>query len=111
MTLKVQPSFPTSTQTSPASAPTGDERRRRPRVDGRIIGWLISQDKTEAPWEVRILDVSRQGVGFETSETMQAGSTTRIRIGRGPVELARQIRIMNCQPHSNATFRIGAEFV
>jgi hypothetical protein len=109
MTPQVQPSSSTFNANSETSSQ--DDRRRRPRVDGKTIGWLISDDKSAAPWEVRILDVSRQGVGFESSEAMQVGQTVKIRIGRGPVELARPIKIVNCQTISSSTFRIGGEFI
>jgi hypothetical protein len=65
------------------------------------------------PWEVRVKDVSRHGVGFESSQRMDVGTLCRIRIGRGPLELARRVRIIRsyASDDSGHTFTIGAEFV
>jgi hypothetical protein len=58
-----------------------------------------------------VQDVSRQGVGFETSERMKDGDIVRIRIGRGPLELAKRMRIVRCDPAQDGSFRVGGEFL
>ena len=66
----------------------------------------------EQPWEVRVHDVSREGVGFESSEQLKHGDVIRIRIGRGPIELARSVRVVRCEPNGTPnTYHIGGEFV
>src|SRR5262245_38103015 len=98
-----------SEKTSPERA---SERRRRSRVRGATTGWIIPDSgATTDPWEVRVFDVNRHGVGFESCEKMDSGQTCRIRIGRGPLDLAKRIRVVRCNPGSGGTFAIGGEFV
>lgn len=88
------------------------ERRRRVRVHSATQGWLIPDLHEESePWEVRVSDISRHGVGFESTEKMQLGEQCRIRIGRGPMRLARRIRIVNCRAGSEGHYVIGGEFI
>jgi PilZ domain len=98
-----------SEKTSPES---GAERRRRARVRGDAPGWII-RDNTQKtdPWEVRVVDVNRHGVGFESGEQLSSGDVVLIRIGRGPLEQARRVRVVRCHPGTGGTFRIGGEFV
>lgn len=88
------------------------EKRKRTRLAGQTPGWVIADDQSALdPWEVRVRDVSRHGVGFESAEEFKTGSTMKIRIGRGPLELARPVKIVHCQPGQGGTYTIGAEFV
>jgi hypothetical protein len=106
------------------------ERRRRARIHSATQGWLIPEDALRAaaaaaaadardgaeagtgePWEVRVNDISRHGVGFESTERMDRGLVCRIRIGRGPMRLARQIRVVDCRPGPDGHYLIGGEFV
>ena len=99
------------------------ERRRRARIHSATQGWLIPEDamraaardgaeaRTGEPWEVRVNDISRHGVGFESTERMHRGAVCRIRIGRGPMRLARQIRVVDCRPGPDGNYLIGGEFV
>lgn len=95
------------------------DRRRRPRLKGETAGWLMPSaarlprhgPTEEQGWEVLVHDVSRLGVGFETSEPLRAGTEQQIRIGRGPLSRARQIRVVCCRPTQFETFAVGAEFV
>ncbi|HEY7087745.1 MAG TPA: PilZ domain-containing protein [Tepidisphaeraceae bacterium] len=102
-------------KTSPERNTTTDDRRRRSRLPGATPGWVILESdaaKAELPWEVRVTDVSRNGVGFESCEELASGQVCRIRIGRGPLDLARRIRVIRCNPDQpNGTFHIGGEFV
>lgn len=90
------------------------ERRRRARIHSATQGWLIPEDAPRAesePWEVRVSDISRDGVGFESTERMNRGALCRIRIGRGPMRLARRIRVVDCRPGPDGHYVIGGEFV
>lgn len=89
-----------------------NEKRKRARLAGITPGWVMPEDgRSNDPWEVRVQDVSRHGVGFETSERLMDGDIVRIRIGRGPLELARRAKIVRCDPAQDGTFRVGGEFV
>lgn len=93
------------------------ERRRRARIQSATQGWLIPEDALPAttgdgePWEIRVNDISRDGVGFESTERMNRGALCRIRIGRGPMRLARRIRVVDCRPGPDGHYVIGGEFV
>jgi hypothetical protein len=91
------------------------DRRRRERMASTAVGYLINDEyelneTPVEPWEVRVHDVSRHGVGFVTSEQMKPGSMCRIRIGHGPLRLARRMRVVNCAAEGQNLYRIGAEF-
>jgi len=109
---------PTLTPNRDNSAPL-TERRRRNRVEGETLGWVLPAqprmamnlpDEDES-WEVRIYDVSRLGVGFMSTQAFQLGSEHRLRIGRGPVRRARLIRVVACRESEPGIFAIGAEFI
>jgi hypothetical protein len=101
--------MPAAGKTSPEQA---TDRRRRSRVRGTTTGWIIPDTgRTTDAWEVRVTDVNRHGVGFESGEKLASGELWRIRIGRGPLELARRIRVVRCHPGTGGSFRIGGEFV
>ncbi len=99
--------------------PTTADRRRRPRLRGETVAWVLPPAlrlprhgaADEDGWEVLVRDVSRLGIGFESSDAMAVGSTHQIRIGRGPLSRARTIRVVCCRPTEFDTFGIGAEFV
>lgn len=104
-----------SVQTRESSRVSGVvERRRRARISSKTEGWLIREKgnaSNSEPWEVRICDIARHGVGFESTEKMQPGVICRIRIGRGPMKLARRIRIVNCRAGAPGHYMIGCEFI
>jgi len=95
-----------------ATTMSAADRRRRRRIDTESIAYLLpdAAPNTDEPWEVRLHDLSRLGVGFLSSEAMSTGSLCRIRIGRGPMRLARRMRVINCRQEGNNLYRIGAEF-
>ena len=109
-----------STRTAPKSAhwtksKTADEsdRRRRLRMASTAVGYLVIDDgatEPSEPWEVRVHDVSRDGVGFVSAEQMKTGAMCRIRIGHGPMRLARLTRVVSCKPEGQNHYRIGAQF-
>ncbi|MGH7177413.1 MAG: PilZ domain-containing protein [Tepidisphaeraceae bacterium] len=95
---------------SRGTGPDQAERRRRARVQGTAPGYLLLEGEPGEPWEVRICDVSRDGVGFISSSSMNTGDTCHIRIGHGPMRLARKMTVVACRANSDRTFTIGAAF-
>ncbi|WP_428940375.1 hypothetical protein [Fontivita pretiosa] len=88
------------------------DRRRRPRLRGVTLGWIMPHSGPILdPWEVRVQDVSRYGVGFISCDKLEVGQLCRIRIGRGPLELSRIIRVVRCDLCIGGVYSIGAEFV
>ncbi len=97
-----------------SSGESHQDRRRRTRIQSSTVGWIYEdrKDLTDDAegWEVRVHDLSRHGVGFETSEELPVGKSMRIRIGRGPVRLARRVKVTNCRSTGERLFAVGAEF-
>jgi hypothetical protein len=60
---------------------------------------------------VRVTNISRLGVGFESFSRLVIGEIVRIRIGRGPMHLARRMRVVSCRPSAQGTYVMGGEFV
>jgi hypothetical protein len=106
--------------TAPVVSPSvtlEQDRRRRRRLVSHTVGYLLPEQggnldpaALDEPWEVRVTDISRLGVGFVSADAMKPGDVCRIRIGIGPMRLARRVRIRNCQSDAPNHFRIGAEF-
>jgi hypothetical protein len=95
------------------------ERRRRSRLTGETLGWILPAQPRlamhlpddEQAWEVRVYDVSRLGVGFTSTEAFALGTEHRLRIGRGPTKRSRSIRIVACRESEAGIYAIGAEFL
>jgi hypothetical protein len=113
---------PTLTLNEGNSVPPTDhpsDRRRRSRLAGETLGWLLPAEPRlalhlpdeEQAWEVRVFNVSRLGIGFSSTEAIEAGTEHRIRIGRGPARRARLIRIVACRESERGIYSIGAEFI
>ena len=60
---------------------------------------------------MRVNNISRLGVGFESSSRLVIGEIVRIRIGRGPMHLARRMRVVSCRPSPQGTYILGGEFI
>lgn len=88
-----------------------DERRRRSRLLSDTIGWILFEGREQATWEVRIVDVTRNGVGFSTFEPMAVGEICKVRIGRGPIELAKMMRVVHCTPAEGGCYTVGGAFI
>jgi hypothetical protein len=100
---------------APMDKPSPDvisDRRRRTRLRGQTPGWIMNEQTQQGtPWEVRVNDVSRHGVGFESGTQLQNGDVIKIRIGRGPIELAKRVRVVRCNQANDGNFAVGGEFV
>jgi hypothetical protein len=89
---------------------SGADRRRRARLRSRVIGWLVGDHGADEAREILVRDVSRHGVGFETNWMLRLEQVIRVRIGLGPLRLAREARVVNIRRLGNGTFAVGAEF-
>jgi hypothetical protein len=95
------------------------ERRRRERIAGETNGWVFPPQASlqrhgpaeEQGWEVRVLDVSRFGVGFISTAALETGSMHQLRIGRGPMHRARLVRVVVCRQEEGGAYCVGAEFL
>jgi len=94
------------------------ERRRRNRLPGETLGWILPatprlamhMPAEEEGWEVRVYNVSRLGAGFISTQQLEIGAQHRLRIGRGPIKRSRLIRVVACREFEAGTFAVGAEF-
>jgi len=100
-------------QELPDSPPVAtDDRRRRARIESRIVGWLFpSDDPHERSQAVIITDLSKLGVGFIYPTELSPGTICKVRVGLGPRRLARRLRIASCRGNDDGTFIIGGEFI
>jgi hypothetical protein len=91
--------------------PEGDRRRsaRRAHV---VRGWVVSPTATRADErrEVRGLNLSRHGVGFELATPMPVGTFVAMEIGVGDQRLRSEVRIISCRQGASGAYEIGAEF-
>jgi len=71
---------------------------------------MMESQNTTDPWEVIIRDVSRHGVGFSSGVPLEIGEMCLIRIGMGPMKLAKRMRVVNCETRQDRTYAIGGEF-
>ena len=99
--------------------PQASERRRRNRLPGETLGWILPAQPRlamhmpaeEEAWEVRVCNVSRLGAGFISTEALELGAEYRLRIGRGPIKRSRLIRVVACRESEPGVYSVGAEFM
>ena len=60
--------------------------------------------------DVRVIDLSLGGVGFESPRLYKPGAVWRITFGTGPLFLNARIRIVSCRQDQTGKFHVGAEF-
>jgi hypothetical protein len=105
--------------TEAENSTTLNDRRRRSRLAGETLGWLLPPNPRmtmhlpddDEGWEVLVYDISRFGVGFDSTEPLEVGEQVRLRIGRGPIKRSRLIRVVVCRQSEDGTWNIGAEFI
>lgn len=94
------------------SPDNNQDRRRRRRLAGVTPGWVMpDQQRPRVTGEVLVQDVSKNGVRFDSTQKFDSGHVVRIRIGRGPIELAKRARVVRCIPSADGKYAVGAEFV
>ena len=96
-----------------SSTTTEQDRRRRARLGAKTNGWLFlnADAKHDRPREIRVLDVSRLGVGFRYDSALEIGHILRVRVGCGPLRLAKKIKIVNRRENPDGSWTLGGEFI
>jgi c-di-GMP-binding flagellar brake protein YcgR len=88
------------------------ELRLNPRKPLNVSARLLSHDAIPRP--VRIVDISRGGIGLLTSEAMQANDACALAFDVEVNEEAKRInvwaKVAYCIPHTEGNFRIGIHF-
>jgi hypothetical protein len=88
-----------------------DDRRKRDRLSGATNGWVFAgDDDHSAGYQIVINDLSRFGVGFQSSIQLVAQSVCKLRVGFGPRRLARRFKVCWCRANEDGTFQCGGEF-
>jgi hypothetical protein len=93
-----------------AKNPNVLERRRSPREDHVIEGWLSTYDSPDR-LEMTNFDLSRHGVSFDATSAFPVGAHYVYEIGSGDQSLICDIRIVNCQLAGDEIWHMGAEFI
>lgn len=106
--------MPVLTAPSPSLTlvPPPEARRsvRRPNV---CEAWVRSPTETDdAKTEALSLDVSRHGVGFESTRPLAEGCFYWVEIGIGDQRIAQEVRVVTCTESDGTpgAYRVGAEF-
>jgi hypothetical protein len=99
-------SNPTSRGQSPAT-----DRRHSSRHILITSGILYREGPTSLPQTVMLKDVSDEGVGFESSEEVEPGTTCRISIQSGPMQIAWRARVVFCGKVQGGDYCLGGQFL
>lgn len=94
------------------ASPHRPELRLYPRKPLTVPARLLSHDAIPRP--VKILDISRGGIGLQTSEAMLANDACALAFDVELNEEARRInvwaKVAYCIPDQDGSFRIGIHF-
>jgi PilZ domain len=80
------------------------DRRSEPRIPTQGTGHLIIGG-VAAPAKVRIVDISRSGMQFETDEPLPLASNISVQLG----DLTVACSVGNCRLHSSGRYRVGVQ--
>ena len=89
------------------------DRRRSVRLAHATVAVVVPDAPclTASQLQVMVIDISRDGVGFRSPASFEAGSIHRMRIGTGPLHIESRLRIACCRERPDGLFDIGGEFV
>ena len=99
-------SNPASRGQSPAN-----DRRRSSRHTLVTAGVLYREGPTSLPQSVMLKDVSGEGVGFESAEAVEPGTTCRISIQSGPMQITWRVRVVFCGKVQGGDYCLGGQFL
>jgi hypothetical protein len=88
------------------------DRRRSPRTERRMPGWLSDQSGGRRPSQqkVTVTDMSLHGLGFLAKEPLTPGATHWIVVASEQLHLSTRLRIINVRQLPGGEYDIGAEF-
>ena len=97
-----------STPVKPVEPKDPNDRRAEKRRPTRQPGMVYVEG---AAWEVEMLDVSPDGVGFLSVAAIDSRVMVHLKIGIGPTRQSRGIRIIRCTRTPDGMYNIGAEYL
>lgn len=102
----------TTTAAQPVDTVPFEERRRSPRRPTVCEAWVRSPtDTDDTKLEVSALDLSRHGVGFESTVPLAVHCFYWIELGIGDKQIAQEIRVTSCVADDLAgVYRVGGKF-
>jgi len=88
------------------------DRRRSERKPHVVEAWISSPTAVDPMdrEEVKAVNLSRHGVGFDHAISLPLGTFHIIDIALGTQRLRTEVRIICCRKLGNGIFEIGAEF-
>lgn len=91
---------------------TDEDRRRSKRKPHVIEAWIWSPTSTNLndKEEVRAVNLSRHGVGFQIEREIPVAHFMMIEIGMGNQKVSSEVRIISCRECEDGKFEVGAEF-
>ncbi|MGH7214917.1 MAG: PilZ domain-containing protein [Tepidisphaeraceae bacterium] len=95
---------------APVDAEPSD-RRRAARQTLVTKGMLFPHATPAAPRRVFISNISLLGVGFRTPTPFEVGDRYRLKVEAGPMQMQSHLQVVDCRPHDEKTFEVGAQFV
>lgn len=98
-------------QATPSGAATAADRRRSPRHKLVSVGTLYREGRTALPQSVTLKDVSDTGLGFESPEAVEPGTSCRIQIQSGPMQITWRVRVVFCGKVDGGEYCLGGQFV
>jgi len=93
-------------------ASNGADRRRSHRQHSRTPAWLSPEAQTKggAARQVLVTDLSMHGVGFISSQPLEADGVYWIVVGEGPLRASSRLKIVTCRCCNEGGYEIGCEF-
>lgn len=95
------------------SSTGGAERRRSNREEKNLPAWLSSAvgSRSDAGFNVTILDLSMHGAGFAVAQKLNPGDAHWLVVSGASLRLSTRLHVVSCRPNpSGEGFICGAEF-
>ncbi|HMO25483.1 MAG TPA: PilZ domain-containing protein [Tepidisphaeraceae bacterium] len=104
----------TATAESLSSTTAGTaERRRSSREERNLPAWLSSAvgSRSDAGFNVTILDLSMHGAGFAVAQPLNPGDAHWLVVSGASLRLSTRLHVVSCRPNpSGEGYICGAEF-
>lgn len=99
-------------KTSLRIAANNAERRRSKREPHIVEAYVSSPTARhdEPKIEAASVNLSRHGVGFETTEPLAVAAYYTLELGLGDQRIVAEVRIISCTCTDHGNYYIGAEF-
>ena len=89
-----------------------DDRRRMPResiIARGLVSVRAAGEETDGHM-VSVLDLTLQGVGFNSPVAFNEGDLHHILVMAGPLRLSSRLKVVSSRPCGDGSFEVGGEF-